>query len=133
MRKTSTVRTASAEMVVGAAMALGTLGFVAPASANVPAACPAVTTDYLGTAPACSVGTQNSIVPAANGASASSDPNSAAVAQNALTGAGTSNSINTGQPGNSSGPNTALIAGGVALVLVALGGGVFVVRRRTKS
>ena len=65
-------------------------------------------------------------------------PNGNAVAQDAVSGTGTSfssspSSINTGEPGASSGPNAALIGGGAALVLVAVGGGVFVARRRHES
>jgi len=71
-------------------------------------------------------------------------PNGNAVAQDAVTGTGTSSSsgtsyssspssIDTGQPGASSGPNAALIGGGAALVIVAIGGGVFVSRRRHES
>ncbi len=65
-------------------------------------------------------------------------PNGNAVAQDAVSGTGTSFSsspfsINTGEPGASSGPNAALIGGGAALVIVAVGGGVFVARRRHES
>ncbi len=77
-------------------------------------------------------------------------PNGNSVAQDAVTGTGTSSSsgtgsssgtsyssspssIDTGQPGASSGPNAALIGGGAALVIVAIGGGVFVARRRHES
>jgi len=83
-------------------------------------------------------------------------PNGNSVARDAVTGTGTSSSsgrssssgassstgtsyssspssIDTGQPGASSGPNAALIGGGAALVIVAVGGGVFVARRRHES
>jgi len=77
-------------------------------------------------------------------------PNGNSVAQDAVSGTGTSassgtssssgtsyssspSSIDTGQPGASSGPNAALIGGGAALVIVAAGGGVFMARRRHES
>jgi hypothetical protein len=42
-------------------------------------------------------------------------------------------SIDTGRPGAGSGPNAVLVGAGIALVVVALGGGVFMVRRRRES
>lgn len=86
----------------------------------------------------------------ASSAQFASVPNSNAVAHDAVSGTGTSSSsgtsfpsgrsfssspssIDTGQPGASSGPNAALIGGGAALVIVALGGGVFMARRRHES
>ncbi len=86
----------------------------------------------------------------ASSAQFASVPNSNAVAHDAVSGTGTSSSsgtsipsgtsyssspssIDTGQPGASSGPNAALIGGGAALVLVAVGGGVFMARRRHES
>jgi len=80
----------------------------------------------------------------ASSAQFASVPNGNSVAQDAVSGTGTSyssgtgyssspSSIDTGQPGASSGPNAALIGGGAALVLVAVGGGVFVARRRHES
>ncbi len=85
-------------------------------------------------------GAQGSAVPASSSRSVSAVPNGSAVARDALTGTSTSSSagfgsysINSGVPGDSTGPNAALIAGGAALMLVALGGGVFMVRRRNES
>ena len=86
----------------------------------------------------------------ASSAQFASVPNSNAVAHDAVSGTGTNSSsgtsfpsgrsfssspssIDTGQPGASSGPNAALIGGGAALVIVALGGGVFMARRRHES
>ncbi len=74
----------------------------------------------------------------ASSAQFASVPNGNSVAQDAVSGTGTSysstaSSIDTGQPGASSGPNAALIGGGAALVLVAVGGGVFMARRRHES
>jgi len=86
----------------------------------------------------------------ASSAQFASVPNSNAVAHDAVSGTGTSassgtsnssgtsyssspSSIDTGQPGASSGPNAALIGGGAALVIVAAGGGVFMARRRHES
>ena len=45
-------------------------------------------------------------------------------------GSGFGSSIDTGNPGAGSGPNGGVIVGGIVLVAVALGGGVFIVRRR---
>ena len=131
MSKTSLVRTTSAAIVLGAGVALTSLAVAAPASAN--ATCAPGSAAY---PPGSCTAPGPAQSPSSGGSFAqfSSVPNGNAVSQNAVSGTGTSypSLINTGQPGDSSGPNAALIAGGAALVLVALGGGVFVFRRRSE-
>lgn len=120
------LRTASAAVVVGAGLTLAPFALAAPASAGVPS-CQAGTAAY---PPAsCSQGGgsvgQGSTVPV----NVSSVPNGSAISENALNGTSVT-SINTGNPGASSGPDLGLVGGGAALVVIALGGGLFVLRRR---
>lgn len=89
--------------------------------------------------PAGTTGDPGSAVSLPNGGSLASVPNSAAIAQDALSGTRNTASdpastglsrINTGGPGQGSGPNTALIGGGAAVIVVAVAGGVVLARRR---
>lgn len=124
MNRASLSRTI-ATAAVGAGLVLVPITLAAPAFANASGQCQPGAAAY--PPGLCTPPPQAGVTPPNNG-QFGNVPNGNSVAANAVSGSGSS--IDTGNPGAGSGPNGGLIAGGVVLVAVALGGGVFIVRRR---